>query len=66
MEQQIVNLIRIELERRHCWMTGLDAFGKSLAKGLHRVAQMQGSKRGRDLERALSRSIDGVAPHVIG
>ena len=25
--QQIVNLVRIELERRHCWMTGLDAFG---------------------------------------
>ncbi len=47
-------------------MTRLDAFGQSLAKGFDRVAQMQGSERGRDLERTLGHAIDGVAPRAIG
>ena len=65
IRQQIVNLVRIELERRHCRMAGLDAFGESLAETFDWVAQMQGSEWWRDLERALSHSIDRVAPRAI-
>jgi hypothetical protein len=41
--QQIVNLVRVKLECRHCRMTGLNAFGHCLAEGLYPVTQMQRS-----------------------
>ena len=65
IRQQVVNLVRVKLKLRHGRMAGFDAFGQSLAKGLNRVAQMQGSERRRDLERALGYPIDGVAPRAI-
>jgi hypothetical protein len=46
-------------------MTGFDAFGESLGKRFDGVAQMQGSKRRRDLERAFCHAIDGVTPRAI-
>lgn len=61
-----MNLVRVKLECRHCRMTGLNAFGLCLAEGLYPVTQMQRSKRGRDLERALSRSVDRAAPRATG
>src|SRR5260370_41791486 len=64
--QQVMNLIRIELEHRHCRVTGFDAFGQSLAESLHRVAKVQGSEWWRDLEWTLSNPIDGVAARAIG
>ena len=48
--QQIVDLVRIELELRHGRMAGHDAFGESLGKGFDSIALMQGSERWRDLE----------------
>src|ERR1700738_2903497 len=47
-------------------MTCVDALGKRLAQRFDRVAQMEGSKRGRDLKRTFSNSIDGVAPCAFG
>jgi len=63
--QQVIDLVRIELERRHCRVTGFDAFGQSLAECFDRVTQMQGSEWWRDLERTLSHLIDGMAPRAI-
>jgi hypothetical protein len=39
-----MNLVWIELERRHCRVSRFDALGQGLAEGLYRIAQMQGSK----------------------
>lgn len=46
-------------------MTGHNAFGESLREGFDGVAQMQRSKRRRDLERTLSDLINGVAARAI-
>ena len=66
IRQQVVDLVRIELKRRHGRMAGYDAFGQSLAKGFDRITQMQGSERRCDLEWAWGYPIDGVAPRAIG
>jgi hypothetical protein len=63
--EQIMNLIRVELEHRHGWVTGLYPFRQSFAKGFHRVAQMQGSEWRRDLQWALRHPVDGMASRTI-
>jgi hypothetical protein len=60
-----MNLVGVELEGRHCRMTGIDALGESL-EGFRPVAQMQHSEWWRDLEGAWSHAIDEVAPCTIG
>jgi hypothetical protein len=62
VRQQVVNLVGIEHELRHRRMTGVDAFGQRLAEGFNGVAQVQGPKRRRDLQRAWTCPVDRVAP----
>src|SRR5262245_18360737 len=65
IRQQIVDLVRIELELRHGRMSGLDAFGERLRQVCYRIALVQGPERRRNLERALADAVDGVTPCAI-
>jgi hypothetical protein len=60
-----VNLVRIKLKLRHFRMTGNDALGKCFGEGFDGIAKVQSAEWRRDLERAFSHPIDGVAPGTI-
>ena len=51
---------------RHGRMAGDDALGQGLGEGFDRVALVQRAERWRDLERAWSHPVDGMAARAIG
>lgn len=60
-----MDFVRTELEFRHGRVTGHDALGKRLAKGLDRIALMERSKRRGGLKWALTGPIDRVTPRAM-
>lgn len=65
IREQVVDLVRTELEFRHGRVTGHDAFGKRLTKGLDGIALMERSERRRGMKRALTGPVDRVAPRAM-
>lgn len=65
IRQQIVNLVGIELERRHGRMAGFDTLGQCFTKGFDRIAVVQCPERRRDLERAFTRAAYGMAARTV-
>src|SRR4051812_3564470 len=64
--EQIVDLVRIQLEYGHRGVAGFDAFRQAFGESFHRVAQMQGAERRSDLERARTDAVYGVTAGAVG
>jgi hypothetical protein len=65
IRQQVMDLVGVKLELRHCRMAGSDALGERFGERFDRVALVQDTERRRDLERTLSDPIDRVAARAI-
>jgi hypothetical protein len=61
VSDHVANLAGIELELRHRWMPGDDAFGERFLKSFDRITLMQRAEGRRDPERAWADAIDRVA-----
>lgn len=64
--QEVVDLVRLELESGHVGMAGIDAFGERFLEGIDRVALVQGPERRSDLEWAFGATVDRVTARAIG
>ncbi len=61
VSDHVADLARIELELRHRWMPGDDAFGERFLESFDRITLMQRAEGWRDFERAWADAIDRVA-----
>ena len=50
--EEVVDLVRLELESGHVGVASIDTFGERFLEGIDRVAPVQGPERRSDLKRA--------------